>query len=126
MPVFGWLNKARRRGRDFGPGRRLHERAEARLPFGLEVGEHRLVGSTSELCMNGARLSVEGDCHHVGTLPGTSGILRLMLPSGEIRCDCKVTRAEWGNLAVELVGLKRTPVGDELMSYLETQLGEVW
>ena len=124
--MFSWLNKARRRGKDLGPGRRLHERAEARLPFGLEVGDRRLVGSTSELCMNGARLHVEGDVDYVRSLPGSSGILRLMLPSGEIRCDCKVTRAQSDNVAVELVGLKRTPVGDELLDYLETQLGEVW
>ena len=126
MPVFGWLSKVRRKGKDFGPGRRLHERTRARLPFGLEVGDYRLVGTTSELCMNGARLQVDGGLSYAPSLPGHSGVLRVMLPTGEIRCDCKITRVEWGNLAVELIGLRRTAMGAELMDYLETQLGEVW
>ena len=124
--MLSWLSKVRGKRKDMGPGRRLHERTVVRLPFGLEVSDHKLVGITSELCMNGARLHVEGGGDFAMSLPGRSGILRLMLPGGEIRCDCKVNRAHWGDVAVELVGLRGTEIGDMLMGYLETQLGEVW
>ena len=124
--MLSWFNKVRGKRRDVGPGRRHHERTKARLPFGLFVEDQSLVGTTSELCMNGARLQVEGGVDSMKGILGSPGVLKLMLPDGEIRCDCKVHRAQVGGLAVELVGLRGTPIGGQLMEYLETQLGEVW
>ena len=124
--MLSWLNRVRVKRKDVGPGRRQHERTKAILPFGLFVEDQSLVGTTSELCMNGARLRVEGGVDSFNGILGSPGILRLMLPQGEIRCDCKVHRAQFGGLAVELVGLRGTKIGNQLMDYLETQLGEVW
>ena len=123
-----WLKKllGLKNSRDESEGRRNRERAEVKLPFGLEVEDNKLVGMTLDVSMKGALLQVEEGTVLSPELAGKKGIIRIMLPSGEFRADCEVTRVEWSGIALEFPGLKNTEAHDQLLEYLETQLGDVW
>ena len=119
--LFGLKNT-----RDEGAGRRNRERAEVKLPFGLEVDDNRLVGITLDVSMKGALLQVEEGTVLSPELAGKLGIIRIMLPRGEFRADCKITRVEWSAIALEFPRLKESEAHQVLLDYLETQLGDVW
>ena len=123
-----WFKKmlGLKNSRDEGAGRRNRERAEVKLPFGLEVADNRLVGMTLDISMKGALLQVEEGTVLSPELAGQLGIIRIMLPKGEFRADCKLTRVEWSGIALEFPRLKDNEAHDTLLDYLETQLGDVW
>jgi len=126
-PMFDWLKNllGRKNSRDEGEGRRNRERAEVRVPFGLDVSEHKLVGTTLDVSMKGALLQVEEGTFLSPELAESQGIIRLMLPDGEFRVDCFITRVEWSGIAIEFTGLKADEK-QKIFEYLETQLGDVW
>ena len=123
-----WFKKmlGLKNSRDEGAGRRNRERAEVKLPFGLEVADNRLVGMTLDISMKGALLQVEEGTTLSPELAGQVGIIRIMLPKGEFRADCKITRVEWSSIALEFPRLKDNEDHVTLLDYLETQLGDVW
>ncbi len=123
-----WLKKllGLKNSRDESAGRRNRERAEVKLPFGLEVEDNRLVGMTLDVSMKGALLQVEEGTVLSPELAGKNGIIRIMLPGGEFRADCEITRVDWSAIALEFPGLKNTDAHAQLFEYLETQLGDVW
>lgn len=125
--MFNWLKNmfGRKNSRDESEGRRNRERAEVRLPFGLAVGEHKLVGTTLDVSMKGALLQVEEGTFLSPELADSQGIIRLMLPDGEFRVDCLLTRVEWSGIAIAFKGLKADEK-QKIFEYLETQLGDVW
>ena len=57
-------------------------------------------------------------------LLGQQGIMRVMLPSGEVRFDEGIRR-EWNALGVEFMSADGSDAEAKLLDYLETQLGEV-
>ena len=59
-------------------------------------------------------------------LLGKLGIMRVMLPGGEVRFDMKCVRREWNALGVQFIDADGTEAETKLLDYLETQLGEVW
>ena len=121
------LRKLFSKGKDEGPGRRRRERAVVTLPFSLEIGEYTFVGETLDLSLKGLLVQVaEGSQGVSEELLGQQGIMRVMLPGGEVRFDMKCVRREWNALGVEFVSADGTDAEAKLLDYLETQLGEVW
>lgn len=57
---------------------------------------------------------------------GWTGKFRVMLPRGEMLCDCKITRVKWTGIALSLDGMNKSGASEQLRDYLETQLGDVW
>ena len=121
------LRKLFAKGKDEGPGRRRRERAVVTLPFSLEIGEFTFVGETLDLSLNGLLVQVDEGSQGVSEeLLGQQGIMRVMLPGGEVRFDMKCVRREWNALGVQFLGADGTEAEAQLLDYLETQLGEVW
>lgn len=121
------LRKFFAKGKDEGQGRRRRERAIVTLPFSLEIGDHTLVGETLDLSLNGLLVQVDEGSQGVSeNLIGQQGILRVMLPDGEVRFDMECVRREWNALGVQFVGADGSDAESKLLDYLETQLGEVW
>ena len=121
------LRKLFGKGRDVGQGRRRRERAVVTLPFSLEIGEHISVGETLDLSLNGLLVHVDGGSQGVSEgLLGQRGIMRVMLPGGEVIFDMKCVRREWNALGVQFIDADGTDAEIRLLDYLETQLGEVW
>ena len=112
--------------KDEAEGRRNRERVEVKLPFALEVGENKYVGYTSDLSLKGALLQVEEGTVLSPEIAGWNGKFRVMLPRGEVQCDCKVSRVKWSAIAIDFLGMKKGDESDKLRDYLETQLGEIW
>ena len=126
---MSWLKKlgiGRGNANDEDEGRRDRERAEVKLPFALEVGDNKYVGYSCDVSLEGALLQVEEGTVLSPDIAGWNGKFRLMLPRGEIHCDCKVSRVEWSAIAIKLLGMKKGEESEKLRDYLETQLGEIW
>ena len=127
--TMSWLKKlgiGRGNVKDESEGRRDRERAEVKLPFALEVGDNKYVGYTSDVSLEGALLQVEEGTILSPEIEGWNGKLRLMLPRGEVHCDCKVSQVKWSAIAIKFLGMKKGEESEKLLDYLETQLGEVW
>lgn len=121
------LRKLFGKGKDEGKGRRRRERAVVTLPFSLEIGDHTFVGETLDLSLNGLLVQVDEGSQGVSEeLLGQQGIMRVMLPGGEVRFDMKCVRREWNALGVQFLDADGTEAETKLLDYLETQLGEVW
>jgi len=121
------IRKLFAKGKDEGPGRRKRERAIVTLPFSLELGDFTFVGETLDLSMNGLLVEVaEGSQGISEDLIGQSGMMRIMLPGGEIRFDAQCVRREWNALGISFTDADGSEAESKLLEYLETQLGDVW
>ena len=118
-----------RKNKDEDQGRRNHERCKTKLPFRFEHGDKIIVGTTQELSLTGVWATNQDtgcDTNPSQAFPKVQGEFSLILPEGEIRIPSVLTRSTEDGVAFELETKKAQQAQEQLIAYLETQLGNVW
>ncbi len=118
-----------RRKKDEDKGRRNHERCKTKLPFRFQHGDKIIVGTTQELSLTGVWATNQDtgcDTNPSRAFTKVQGEFSLILPQGEIKVPSVVTRSTEDGLAFKLDTQKVHQAHEQLIAYLETQLGNVW
>ena len=121
-----WMFK---RKKDENKGRRNHERCKTKLPFRFQHGDKIIVGTTQELSLTGVWATNQDtgcDANPSQAFTKVQGEFSLILPQGEIKVPSVVTRSNEDGLAFKLDTKKVHQAHEQLIAYLETQLGNVW